>query len=65
MSPQLMQGNNRLVKLKIMDSFAKLAQCYGFMKVCKQMIGADANGHPKVWIHPDPVACRPWAYAPN
>lgn len=31
------------------------------MNVCKQMIGADTNGAPKVWINPDPVAHKPWS----
>jgi hypothetical protein len=44
-----------------MESFWQLAQKYGFMKVTRQMIGADTNGHPKIWIHPDPVASKPWS----
>jgi hypothetical protein len=44
-----------------MESFWQLAQKYGFMKVCRQMIGADSSGHPKIWIHPDPVAGKPWS----
>ena len=44
-----------------MESFWQLAQKYGFMKVSRQMIGADTNGHPKIWIHPDPVASKPWS----
>jgi hypothetical protein len=55
----------KLHKIRIMQSFWQLAQKYGFMKVCQQMIGADSNGHPKIWIHPDPVACKPWSICDN
>lgn len=51
----------RTYKIKIVESFMQLAHSYGFMKVCRQMIGADSNGHPKIWIHPDPVAVKPWS----
>ena len=48
-------------KLKVIEAFQRLAKEFGYMRVCKQMIGADSNGNPKVWINPDPVAHRPWA----
>jgi hypothetical protein len=47
-------------KLKIVESFAKLSETYGYFRVCAQMVGSDSSAHPKVWINPDPVAARPW-----
>lgn len=48
-------------KIKIIESFWQLAQVYGYFKVCKQMIGADSNLNPKIWIHPDPISPKPWS----
>jgi len=61
LQPILSAQQNRAMKIKIVESFAKIASIYGFMKVCRQMIGADSNGHPKIWIHPDPVSYKPWS----
>lgn len=51
----------RLEKVRIMEAFMQLARVYGWMKVCRQMIGSDSNEGIKVWIHPDPVSARPWS----
>lgn len=47
-------------KLGIIEAFWKLAQIYGFMSICRQMIGCDGNGNWKVWINPDFCSHRPW-----
>lgn len=39
----------------------ELVHIYGLMRVCKQMIGADANGNIKIWIHPDSVINEPFS----
>ena len=48
-------------KIKIVEAFRNLAKVFGYMRVCRQMIGADSNGNPKIWVHPDPVASVPWS----
>ena len=44
----------------IIEAFWNLAQIYGFMKICRQMIGCDNNGGWRVWINPNPCYHRPW-----
>lgn len=47
-------------KKKIAEAFVSLAKKYGYMRVCREMIGADNSNQIKVWISPDPILSEPW-----